>query len=208
MFPLLSNVYMFRIRSKSAVFCYGSGDTHSSGRGEAREEASFCPDCAVISQGFYSRSEKLNTNFYTDSAEVRHLGWTLGQLSGIQPGPGCGVRVPRRVVTQLIGGSWGRKLGSSSPVVIMQPVRNQFELLKVSTNGSLPLPSPWPVQESGSRWWWLAVAGLPWSPELDFLLPPLNHAHPPPPQPPATAPATSSQLLYLHVYMLSIYNSR
>ena len=26
--------------------------------------------------------------------------------------------------------------------VIMQPVRNQFELLKVSTNGSLPLPSP------------------------------------------------------------------
>ena len=46
------------------------------------------------------------------------------------------------MVTQLIGGSWGRKLGSSSPVVIMQPVRNQFELLKVSTNGSLPLPSP------------------------------------------------------------------
>ena len=27
-------------------------------------------------------------------------------------------------------------------ILIMQPVRNQFELLKVSTNGSLPLPSP------------------------------------------------------------------
>ena len=143
---------------------------------ELGRKQALCPDCAVISQGFYSRSEKLNTNFYTDSAEVRHLGTWAGQLSGVQSGPGSGVRVPRRVVTQLIGGSWGRKLGSSSPVVIMQPVRNQFELLKVSTNGSLPLP-PLPVQESGSRWWWLAAAGLPWSPELDFLLPPLNHAH-------------------------------
>ena len=74
----------------SQQFCYGSGDTHSSGRGEAREEASFCPDCAVISQGFYSRSEKLNTNFYTDSAEVRHLGTWAGQLSGIQMGQGAG----------------------------------------------------------------------------------------------------------------------
>ena len=109
---------------------------------ELGRKQALCRDCAVISQGFYSRSEKLNTNFYTDSAEVRHLGTWAGQLSGIQSGPGSGVRVPRRVVTQLIGGSWGRKLGSSSPVVIMQPVRNQFELLKVSTNGSLPLPAP------------------------------------------------------------------
>ena len=161
-------------------FALASEILTTQGEQELGRKQALCPDCAVISQGFYSRSEKLNTNFYRDSAEVRHLGTWLGtwagQLSGIQSGPGSGVRVPRRVVTQLIGGSWGRKLGSSSPVVIMQPVRNQFELLKVSTNGSLPLP-PLPVQESGSRWWWLAAAGLPWSPELDFLLPPLNHAH-------------------------------
>ena len=93
MFLLLPNVYMFRIRSKSAVFCFGSGDTDNSGRGEAREEASFCPDCAVISQGFYSRSEKLNTNFYTDSAEVRHLGTWAGHLGSSvvsSLGPGAG----------------------------------------------------------------------------------------------------------------------
>ena len=131
----------------------------------------------------------------------QHLSW-WSLLSNVQLVLILTISMRDQIETRLPGLNVRPDIGVAARV-IMQPVRNQFELLKVSTNGSLPLPSPWPVQESGSRWWWLAVAGLPWSPELDFLLPPLNHAHPPPPQPPATAPATSSQLLYLHVYMLS-----